>query len=205
LEQQDLDKPFTGGLGSYKLYVMVAYHLHRHLSLGGSDRPGEILLSFLFRFGHVKGHNVDELARTELSQDLPLQEDDGSSADLANVFQLEQCIHLFHCCWARLWRWMRPIGKHDEHKSLLADVVDASRLHLERQKCIQKAETSVDKLKLSTNNAESRKRLLQQNAPGRVLNSRSRSFPAEMTAAQLMAGYSVDSLQGLPAAKRTKG
>jgi DNA polymerase sigma len=27
LAQQDLDKPFTGGLGSYRLYVMVAHHV----------------------------------------------------------------------------------------------------------------------------------------------------------------------------------
>lgn len=27
LAQQDLDKPFTGGLGSYKLYVLVAHHV----------------------------------------------------------------------------------------------------------------------------------------------------------------------------------
>jgi len=27
LTQQDLDKPFTGGLGSYKLYVLVAHHV----------------------------------------------------------------------------------------------------------------------------------------------------------------------------------
>jgi hypothetical protein len=27
LQQADLDKPFTGGLGSYKLYVLVANHV----------------------------------------------------------------------------------------------------------------------------------------------------------------------------------
>ena len=27
MSQQGLDKPFTGGLGSYKLYVLVAYHV----------------------------------------------------------------------------------------------------------------------------------------------------------------------------------
>jgi DNA polymerase sigma len=27
LGQQKLDKPFTGGLGSYKLYVLVAHHV----------------------------------------------------------------------------------------------------------------------------------------------------------------------------------
>ena len=27
LHQNNLDAPFTGGLGSFKLYVMVAYHV----------------------------------------------------------------------------------------------------------------------------------------------------------------------------------
>jgi DNA polymerase sigma len=27
LAQQDLDKPFTGGLGSFKLYVLVSHHV----------------------------------------------------------------------------------------------------------------------------------------------------------------------------------
>jgi hypothetical protein len=27
LSQHDLDKPFSGGLGSFKLYVMVAHHV----------------------------------------------------------------------------------------------------------------------------------------------------------------------------------
>lgn len=27
MAQQGFDKPFTGGLGSYKLYVLVAYHV----------------------------------------------------------------------------------------------------------------------------------------------------------------------------------
>lgn len=80
LSQQGLDKPFTGGLGSYVLYVLVAnhvsecpikdskcrimcssrhspsafqhycYQLERHLALGGIDTPGEALLSFFFRY-----------------------------------------------------------------------------------------------------------------------------------------------------------
>lgn len=68
--QQGLDKPFTGGLGSYKLYVLVAHHvsdfkplyysknsilimtnhcssslqIEHHLANGGNDRPSEILI-----------------------------------------------------------------------------------------------------------------------------------------------------------------
>jgi DNA polymerase sigma len=33
LGQQELDKPFTGGLGSYKLYVLVAHHVSGYLYL----------------------------------------------------------------------------------------------------------------------------------------------------------------------------
>ena len=32
LNQQGLDKPFTGGLGSYKLYVMVCHHVSRRIA-----------------------------------------------------------------------------------------------------------------------------------------------------------------------------
>jgi DNA polymerase sigma len=31
LNQHELDKPFTGGLGSFKLYVLVANHVSRPL------------------------------------------------------------------------------------------------------------------------------------------------------------------------------
>ena len=72
MSQQGFDKPFTGGLGSYKLYVLVAFHvsatiilrllrvlssikasslcrgtiyqLERHLANGGTDRPAEVLI-----------------------------------------------------------------------------------------------------------------------------------------------------------------
>lgn len=129
LAQQDLDKPFTGGIGSYKLYVMVAYHLQQHLALGGTDRPGEVLMAFLFRFGHVYGHNVDDQTRTKLTKNTALQycyrkgrdndnhdscnsdgDDNGlvaAEADLSNVFMLEQCMHLFQKSWERLWARMR--------------------------------------------------------------------------------------------------
>lgn len=33
MAQQGFDKPFTGGLGSYKLYVLVAYHVSAQMIL----------------------------------------------------------------------------------------------------------------------------------------------------------------------------
>ena len=53
LEQVKLDKPFMGGIGSYKLYVLLAYHFEKHHALGCKDMPEEMVLSFFFRFGNV--------------------------------------------------------------------------------------------------------------------------------------------------------
>jgi hypothetical protein len=82
LSQHHLDEPFTGGLGSYKLYILVADHIHRHLqfqqeqrrrrrddhpdaveqrgrdgmdSRGDGDQdhhPFEMLYTFLYRYGY---------------------------------------------------------------------------------------------------------------------------------------------------------
>jgi hypothetical protein len=148
LNQQRLDTPFTGGLGSYKLYVLVAFHIQRHLQLGGCDQPGEVLLSFLFRYGCVRGHNVTDGARTTLRQDVPLQYSASCSADLSNVFQLGHCVHLFRRCWERLWKYVGGGGvwKRDHTKisgGVLMYLIDADQLLRERQDCARKASTAV--------------------------------------------------------------
>lgn len=80
--QHGLDKPFSGGIGSFKLYVLVASHvslhaivlvaillvvpmnadrplltapcqIEQHLSLGGQDQAAEVLITFLFRYGRI--------------------------------------------------------------------------------------------------------------------------------------------------------
>jgi hypothetical protein len=148
LNQQNLDTPFTGGLGSYKLYVLVAFHIQHHLKLGGCDRPGEILLSFLFRYGRVRGHNVTDRARTQLRQDMPVQYTASCSADLSNVFHLDHCVHLFRRCWERLWKYVGGGGvwKRDHNKvsdGVLMYLIDADQLHLKRQECARKASKAV--------------------------------------------------------------
>jgi hypothetical protein len=82
LSQHHLDEPFTGGLGSYKLYILVADHIHRHLqfqqeqrqrrrrddrdgkdSRGDGDQdhhPFEMLYTFLYRYGYA---NDDDSCR----------------------------------------------------------------------------------------------------------------------------------------------
>jgi hypothetical protein len=222
LEQQDLDKPFTGGLGSYKLYILVAYHIQQHLELGGLDRPGEVFLSFLFRYGNVGGHNVDARTLTDLSQQASVHDREGCTADLSNVFQLEHCVHLFRRCWARLWKFMsRASDKNegsDPMKSLLAEIVDSSRLYCERSERLQRAAVSVEKLKFNIESiiperpheqvttaaasARGRKRPPEESTNASVNNKL--AMPTELTAVQLLLGYNIRAKGDLRNLKRVK-
>ena len=44
LSQHELDKPFTGGLGSFKLYVLVANHVSHVVRRGFGAFNDELLL-----------------------------------------------------------------------------------------------------------------------------------------------------------------
>jgi len=141
--QYELDTPFTGGLGSFKLYVLVAHHIQKHMRLGGSDDPGEIFLSFLFRYGSSTGdHCVDKKARTALFQDSLIECESGFEADLSNVFKVTECCHLFGSIWRRLWSRVRQKGKSsgkDKVASLLAESIHIPPLTSERQKSLDMA------------------------------------------------------------------
>lgn len=138
LAQQDLDKPFTGGLGSFKLYVLVSHHLERHLSLGGNDRPSEVLLSFFGRFGNTKNTPLKchEQCFTWLGTNAPDVTCKDGSADLKSVFKIDDCVDLFGHAWDLL---VETIADGDTSRSMLADVVDAGRLKLERERRLTQA------------------------------------------------------------------
>lgn len=154
LSQQSLDTPFTGGLGSYKLYVLVADHLQRHLALGGSDRPGEVLLSFLYRYGCCGANRNDATThQTKLSQHRPVEARDGASADLSNVYKLNDCVHLFRLCWERLWERVRDSKQARREvrslklkNSLLAIVVCPERLRRDREASLRQLNQSLGRL-----------------------------------------------------------
>lgn len=103
MNQQGLDKPYTGGLGSYKLYVLVAYHIETHIKNGGNDRPSEILISLLYRFGYIcsRGDKLttDLIHLKSLGQILT---SDGGVCELTPVFRLPDCVDLFRECYERL-------------------------------------------------------------------------------------------------------
>jgi len=143
LSQHKLDVPYSGGLGSYKLYVLLAYHINKHLASGGSDRPGEVLLSFLYRYGCVGADGTDT-NHTVLSQDVPLYGVDGASADLSNVFKLDECVHLFRLCRDRLWG--RIQRSENTKSSLLAELINPSKLQIDRLARLQKLKESMGRL-----------------------------------------------------------
>jgi len=154
LEQVNLDKPFTGGIGSYKLYVLLAYHFEKHLALGGNDTPEEILLSFFFRFGNVgnaynsnNNTGFDVEALTPITS-LSILRSNGGEADLSSAFRIDECVALFGLCFERLMSRLERsnvrvrAGREGCGKStsFLETIIDANKLDSARTKCITMVE-----------------------------------------------------------------
>jgi hypothetical protein len=114
------------------LYVLVACHIERHLSLGGSDDPAEALYAFFFRYGSVQHSNpkIASSSRTLLSQNVVVRTEDGGSADMSACFQIENCVSFFESCWRALHKKLS--GKFNRNHSILQFLVDALKLELGR-------------------------------------------------------------------------
>lgn len=124
LHEQEFDQPFTGGLGSYKLYVLVSFHIEEHLRLGGSDRPGEVLVSFFYRYCNnnvSRGNSSDNgkfhpSTRTTLTAFAVVRDSDGhGEIEFSNVFLLDRIVSFFGELWQRLHRALhrRTVSEHD--------------------------------------------------------------------------------------------
>jgi len=106
LHQFELDKPFTGGLGSFRLYVMVASVFpsspkqkaakrNREAPPSASSLPAplrssDLLLRFLEVFGNCKRAKYLH-ANTQLS----LAIDPSCVVDFTGVFRLDECVEMF--------------------------------------------------------------------------------------------------------------
>jgi hypothetical protein len=119
------------------------------LSLGGSDRPSEVLMSFFGRFGNARKTpmNCHQHCFTWLGTDAPDVSCQDGSADLKAVFKIDSCVDLFGAAWDSL---VETIACGDLRRSLLADVVDEVRLRRER-------ESRLDQAKLLTKFTQTRK------------------------------------------------
>lgn len=127
--------------------------LEQHLALGGSDRPGEVFLSFLVRYGKVtKGlgligsqNGMDTKAQTHLSQQTILNSNGQYSADMSAVFLLDHCVDLFQRIWGRLSSTFNVIrhntkkSEQKKNKSVLVDLFDVDQLIEDREECLERA------------------------------------------------------------------
>lgn len=140
MSQQNLDKPFIGGLGSYKLYILVAHHIEKHIEQGGRDRPSEILFSLLYRYGCNKNDS-------KLTTDLLGLRGGGSSiacdeaiCDLVPVFKLESCVGLFNECYSRLSERLMRTSR--QRISFLSSFVDCHRLREAREYSMRRSKAA---------------------------------------------------------------
>lgn len=137
LQQTSLDKPFTGGLGSYKLYVLVANHFNTHKLLGGGESAAEMLLSFFYRYSTPT--KSKSKARTHLNRNIRIRSE-GGEADLSPV-NIEACVELFQLSFERLMDHLEAQSRRTQKLSLIASLIDIVRLVNERNLVLKQAKT----------------------------------------------------------------
>ena len=82
---------------------MRLLQIERHLALGGSDSPAEMLFTFLFRYGNVNGfRKIPNAARTNLFQSDGITCEDGGFAEVKSCFRRRDCIEVFETLWWKL-------------------------------------------------------------------------------------------------------
>lgn len=141
LQQADLDKPFSGGLGSYRLYVLVANHFNMHTSLGGGDSAAEMMVSFFFRYSTpTKSNNK---ARSYLCTANPICSD-GGEADLGPV-DVKPITQLFQLCYQRIMDRLGEYKNEESSMSILAAMVDSAQVKQERRSILKKSKDVSEK------------------------------------------------------------
>lgn len=163
LNQSNLDVPGSGGLGSHKLYVLVAAHIEKHIASGGSDEAGAVLLSFLYRYGGEVGEKgVSGNEVTVLKKDTKVEAKNKASsgalfvADMSNVHKLQNIVFLFGATWKKLKKAMSRCGCDVQKVLMLDSVIDRKRLEADRQRCWKKAEDVVERKRNSEGNSRTR-------------------------------------------------
>ncbi|KAE9352424.1 hypothetical protein PR003_g4395 [Phytophthora rubi] len=129
LHQFELDKPFTGGLGSFRVYMMVAHIFQRY----GSKRKNKpqppvssLLLAFFELFGNKK---LPKFLHEETQLPLPLG--DGGHVDFGGVFRIDDCVDTF----AMAFDILSSTGN-------IGSIIYEERLEKDRKKCQKNVEQS---------------------------------------------------------------
>jgi len=158
---------------------LLLYHIiEKHLSLGGNDTPGEILLSFFFRFSNIReeekvgkanktkkkknGGVENPCCFTQITSDSILHSG-GGEADLSAVFRIDECVALFGICFQRLISQLQvkssntnDPNKNKKSQSFLSLLINTSELQLARKQCLGKV-TIFQKAEEGENNNQNQK------------------------------------------------
>lgn len=111
LRQADLDKPFTGGLGSYRLYVMIASFLEEYSSQRrASINSSEVLLGFLRQYGISRKRKILVTKHVHCSL---------GTADLSGVYKLPLCLQLFELAYTKLFQILKE--NHEKYSLLVCN------------------------------------------------------------------------------------
>jgi hypothetical protein len=155
LHQHKLNVPSSGGLGSFKLSVLLAAHIEQHLSYGGLDKPGEVLLTFLFRYGcgdvnthsHATIPNQVSVLRKDTvvtTTKIPYRPTtfhyQPASANLSNVRLLQDIVALFQLTWTALTQRIHSSNSQNSSQpyiSFLDNIIDSHHLQQYRQICLK--------------------------------------------------------------------
>ena len=167
--------------------------MEKHKALGGLDRPADVLLSFLFRFGGLDDdisaryadllgsqsrHSLRKMT-TRLTMDTILFSAKGGEADLSGTYKIDQCVSVFGECFRRLLDvFLRDDNNVRDggiaagllERSYLAYLINADRLKMKRRACLAKAGTSKGDEK-NQNGAGQSSRLAVSSSQGRPVNA----------------------------------
>lgn len=110
--------------------------MEKHLSLGGSDEAGEVLVSLLYRFAGDEKSQVSRACKTWISRDVPLYCAEGT-ADFSPCRHIDDFVEVFEEGWKRLAKCLATAEQNSF--SILAELIRHQGLQQQRVDTLQYA------------------------------------------------------------------
>ena len=112
--------------------------------MGGADRPAEVFLSFLYRYGWIRRgigilDDCDSRSRTFLQLSSILQCEGGYQADMSACFLVKHCVELFQRCFMKVGQERVYKQAPKKGSSILVDLFDVQKLIEDRTESMEKA------------------------------------------------------------------
>jgi len=127
LQQQGLNEPFTGGLGSYGLYLLLTQHIEEHAQTIPKPALGDLLKSFALYYGQSQNFNENTVVRVE----------GADPYNLGKVANADKLCGVFMKLYKSLQR-EDAVRVNGTHRPYLADVLNKTALRFERNEARRK-------------------------------------------------------------------